>query len=76
MRTFARKVLAGYLAQGEEIGDIDGATLQEYAEECGLLVATMVAEPCGEFCGCAEFGEFPLLCYKPTAALSAAERKE
>lgn len=71
---FARKVLSGYLGGGEnEIGDKDGGTLEEWAEECGLLERVTIAERCGEDCSCAEYygyDGFPVQCLRPTKALS------
>jgi hypothetical protein len=74
LRKFARKVLSGYLGLGDEIGDIDGLDVQEWAEECGLLARVEVVEPCGESCGCAEYGCFPMICYRPTDALLGAHK--
>lgn len=73
LREFAKKVLAGYLCAGEEVGDIDGGDLQDWAEQCGLLKAEQVTEPCGEFCGCADYGDFPMTCYKATDCLTGAD---
>lgn len=46
-------------------GDIDGGALQDALTECGLLTPTEVHAPCDpEACQCAEYGEFPVVCYR------------
>jgi hypothetical protein len=54
------------------IGDVDGGTLQDAAEKCGLLQAVEVSEPCGEGCNCAGYGDFPQTCYRPTETMKRA----
>ena len=51
-------------AHREECTDLDGAFLQETAEACGLLERIPVIEPCGEFCFCAEWDNFPQECLR------------
>ena len=43
---------------------IDGGDAQDAMDRFGVLVKTVVTEPCGEVCNCAEFGDFPVDCYK------------
>jgi hypothetical protein len=45
---------------------IDGGTLQNAAVKHGLLAEHEVAEPCGDGCNCASYGDFPQTCYRPT----------
>jgi len=52
-------------------GDVDGGSLQEMAEQCGLLVTVMVTEPCGENCSCVENGDFPQYCLRYPVGLNA-----
>ena len=57
----------------ECIGSFDGGDLQEYAIKYGLLIDTEVAEPCGEGCNCAGYGEqFPLTCYRYSDVIKRA----
>lgn len=51
-------------AHREEIADLDGAFLQDKAEECGLLYYVEVTEPCGDYCRCAEYDDFPQQCLR------------
>jgi len=44
--------------------DIDGADVQDLAVKWGLLVEEMVNEPCDGDCVCAEYGAFPVSCYR------------
>lgn len=57
----------GAWAVGEfrcEIGDVDGASAQDAMERLGVLHPVTVAEPCGEPCRCADYGEFPIDCFR------------
>lgn len=57
----------GAWAVGEfrcEIGDVDGASAQDAMEHLGVLHPVTVAEPCGEPCRCADYGEFPIDCFR------------
>lgn len=55
----------------QDFGDLDGASLQDKAEQIGLLVRVPVSEPCGEDCHCAEYyGEFPTECLRSCKALA------
>jgi len=65
LRAFAQRVMANW-----PDSDVDGDELQEAAVDCGLLKPFEVTEPCGEGCRCADYGGFPLTCYRPTALLS------
>jgi len=47
-----------------ELGDLDGASLQDKLVELGLLVEVHVTEPCGEDCRCAEWDDFPQECLR------------
>lgn len=48
-----------------ERGDWDGGEIQDVAEKHGVLIRTTVTEPCDpEHCVCAEYGEFPLECFR------------
>lgn len=64
LRAFAQRVMKNW-----PDGDVDGGELQDAAVECGLLAPHKVNEPCGEGCRCAEVGDFPLICYRPTVLL-------
>lgn len=55
------------------IGDVDGGTLQDAAEVHGLIARTPVTEPCGEACNCAEVGDFPQDCFRPTPTMKRAQ---
>lgn len=66
----------------DQLGDLDGCDLQEWAEEFGLLREVHVTEPCGESCRCAEWDDFPQECLREVdavtefrAALAALEVK-
>lgn len=67
-------------ADGER-GDWDGGTVQDVAEKHGVLIRTTVTERCDpEHCVCAEYGDFPLECFRlaplvtPPAARGDEER--
>ena len=47
----------------DSLSDVDGGSAQDTMERLGVLVKRVVAEPCGEGCACAEYGEFPHDCY-------------
>jgi hypothetical protein len=47
-----------------ELADLDGGWIQDKAQELGLLMSVPVAEPCGENCHCAEYGDFPQDCLR------------
>lgn len=70
LRTFAQRIMTNWPE-----GGVDGGELQDTAVDCGLLEPNEVSEPCGENCRCAEYGDFPVTCYRPTTALRAS-RKE
>lgn len=50
-------------------GDIDGGTFQELAEKHGVFVVERRAEQCGDVCECAEYGDWPLDCYRTHPSL-------
>lgn len=59
----------------EDRGDIDGGWLQDKAVECGVLIEVQATERCigpdeGN-CACAEYGDFPMTCYRLNDALAA-----
>lgn len=54
-------------ARGER-PEPDGGDIQEWGVELGLLKAVPVSAPCGEGCVCADYGDFPMDCYRPTVA--------
>ncbi len=63
LATFGAKCLT---ESRRELSDLDGAWLEARAEECGVLVAHAVTEPCEKaigVCRCEEFG-FPVTCYR------------
>lgn len=48
-----------------EMGDLDGASIQDKLGELGLLERVPVTEPCGERCSCAEYvDEWPAQCLR------------
>jgi hypothetical protein len=64
-----------------DCGDIDGGTLQNLAEEHGILVPEIRHEPCGEYCNCAEMCDDEewkdgVQCYRLANWLSDAAEKE
>jgi hypothetical protein len=74
----ARLVLAIF---EEDRGDIDGGWLQDKAVECGVLVEVEATERCVDpeigNCACAEYGDFPMTCYRLNSELAAiAKEKE
>lgn len=38
-----------------EMGSLDGFDIQDMGEKYGLLIPTIVTEPCGEYCQCEEY---------------------
>lgn len=60
--------------QREDFADLDGWEIQEEAEAMGLLVRVPVTEACGDDCACAESGEFPTQCLRPTEDVWAMMR--
>lgn len=69
LRAFAQDVM-----QCWPMGDLDGGTLQDAAENHGLLQPETRHEPCGEGCSCAEYAvpvEFAdgVTCYRKTPLL-------
>lgn len=56
--------LAVLEAHRQDFSDLDGAFLQEEAERCGLLYCVEVTEPCGEYCRCSEYEDFPQQCLR------------
>ncbi|MFN8701078.1 MAG: hypothetical protein ACK52I_06610 [Pseudomonadota bacterium] len=45
---------------------VDGEFVQTEAVKFGLLKEETMQKACGDNCGCAEYGEFPLNCYRLT----------
>lgn len=64
LRGFAQRVMESW-----PHGDVDGGDLQEAAYAAGLLAPITATEPCGESCSCAEWGEWPIECYRKTDLL-------
>lgn len=58
----------------DDLGDVNGGDAQDAALRLGVLEAVSVAEPCGDACNCAEYGDFPLTCYRYPAEIAAALR--
>ena len=57
-------------------GDVDGGFLQEEAIHHGLLAPHEVTEPCNpDGCQCAEYGDFPQICYRRTSILDAVGKE-
>lgn len=54
LQTFALAVLKQWHNGGER-GDLDGAWLQDTAEEAGVCVETERVTPCGPVCPCEEY---------------------
>ena len=50
--------------------ELDGCDLQDIAETHGILRLEERAEPSGENCACAEYGDFPAECYRKTELLT------
>lgn len=77
LRAFARSIIDAAHDWDGHPGDLDGGTLQEIAEEHGVLVLHRVTEPCSEdACVCAEYGDWPVDCYRLNPALEADRRAE
>jgi hypothetical protein len=52
----------------------DGADIQDWDEELGLLKKVRATEACGEGCVCADWDdEFPTDCYRPTRTAAPHE---
>ena len=49
--------------------ELDGCDLQDALHRCGLLYEVEVTEPCGEFCECMDYGDFPMQCYRTHPSL-------
>ncbi len=54
------------LLQSREHGgcDLDGGSVQDKAEQLGLLERVKVDSPCGDACVCAEYSDFPQICLR------------
>jgi hypothetical protein len=67
----ARSLVAVIFA--EDRGDIDGGWLQDEAVKHGVLIEVEATEPCIDpeigNCACAEYGDFPMTCYRVNPAL-------
>ena len=55
---------------------VDGFDLQDLAEKHGLIVPHEATEPCGEYCACAEYDDFPQTCYRKTPLLTGERSAE
>jgi hypothetical protein len=70
-----QKFMDSVFGEFPEHGDVDGFTLQDIAQECGLLVEQRVEIPCGENCACAENGvDGEGLCYRVQPVMKRARR--
>lgn len=75
---FAGRVLDTYCRW---LGDLYAEDLQQDAVEYGLLAPVTVSQPCADgysgTCRCAEYGDWPVTCYRLTdagrAAIAAAQ---
>lgn len=65
LQAFARDVMTSWPE-----GDVDGGALQDYAEKHGLIVPQEAIESCGDDCVCADYGQFPMTCYRKTELLT------
>lgn len=55
-------------------GDIDGGTFQDLAARRGVFVVERATEPCHEdLCVCAEYGDWPVDCYRTHPSLVPEE---
>lgn len=61
------------LLQSREGGgsDLDGGSLQDKAEQLGLLERVTVHAACGEACVCAEYSDFPQICLRLASGVQA-----
>lgn len=60
----------------DELGDLDGSWLQQTALECDLLESVTAIRSCGEYCRCAEYGDFPQDCIQKTEFAKALDVPE
>jgi len=52
----------------EDLGDVDGGSIQDKLLELGIFKKVTVTEPCGENCRCAEYDDFPQECIRLVVA--------
>lgn len=65
LRAFAQGIMADWPNPV-----VDGFDIQDLAVKHGLLIGHEVTQPCSEEgCNCAEYGDFPMTCYRPSAIL-------
>ena len=57
-----------------DCADLDGGDIQDKAVELGLLEGVKVTESCGENCNCAEYGDFPLTCFRLSAKAKVLDK--
>lgn len=72
LRKFAGLVLSDHR---ENMGDVSGFDVEDWAVECGLLEKVEVHEPCGDDCQCVEYhgsDGFPAECLRNSALGQAA----
>ena len=72
LRPLAEYGMAFIEVHREDCGDLDGAWLEDTAQQYGLLHTVIVSEPCGEECRCVEYwlpDQWPVEClrYSPAA---------
>jgi hypothetical protein len=63
LRLFAGLVLHEHR---RDMCDVEGGDIQDFATRAGLLDPVEVTERCGDGCVCAEYGSFPMICYRET----------
>jgi len=52
---------------------MDGGDVQDFGVAHRILVPVEVDEPCGDWCACAEYGDFPTTCYRLAAEFRGSE---
>jgi len=65
LTAFARDIMSNFPE-----GGVDGFELQEFGVKHKLLEPVEVTESCGEHCVCADYGDFPVTCYKRTELIT------
>lgn len=68
LRAFAQAILRDFPE-----GAPDCFGIQDLAVEHGLLEGVEATESCGDDCWCAEYGGFPMTCYRRTELLMGKE---
>ena len=55
------------------IENMDGGDVQDFGVAHRILIPVEVAAPCGDWCACAEYGDFPATCYRLAAEFRGSE---